>query len=136
MIKSKKLSKFKIIKHAFFNKIGGKSTGIFKSLNCGPGSSDKKVNIYKNLKIVQKKIKAENNKIILLNQIHSNKFHFIDKDVKTQSSKFIGDALITNKRKTPIAILTADCAPVLIFDKRINMIAAVHVGWKLSLIHI
>ena len=50
MIKSKKLSRFKNIEHAFFNRLGGKSKGIFKSLNCGPGSSDKKNNIQKNLK--------------------------------------------------------------------------------------
>lgn len=42
MIKSKKLNRFQNINHAFFNRIGGKSTGIFKSLNCGPGSADKK----------------------------------------------------------------------------------------------
>ena len=52
MIKSKKLSRFKDVEHAFFNKLGGKSTGIFKSLNCGPGSSDNKQDILKNLKIV------------------------------------------------------------------------------------
>ena len=39
---SKKLSKFKEIEHAFFNRLGGKSIGIYKSLNCGPGSFDNK----------------------------------------------------------------------------------------------
>ena len=48
MIKSKKLSKFKNIEHAFFNKLGGKSTGIFKSLNCGPGPTHNKKDILKN----------------------------------------------------------------------------------------
>ena len=52
MIKSKKLSKFKSIEHALFNRKGGKSTGIFKSLNCGPGSSDVKKNVINNLKVV------------------------------------------------------------------------------------
>ena len=42
MIKSKKLLKEKKISHGFFNKYGGKSNGIYKSLNCGPGSNDKK----------------------------------------------------------------------------------------------
>ena len=57
MIKSKKLSKIKIIKHGFFNKTGGKSKKIYKSLNCGPGSKDKPSNINKNLQIVKKKNK-------------------------------------------------------------------------------
>ena len=62
MIKSKKLSKLKNIKHGFFNSEGGYSKNIYKSLNCGPGSKDKRSNIKKNLQIVKKKIdeKAKN----------------------------------------------------------------------------
>ena len=129
MIKSKKLSKFKNIEHAFFNRLGGKSTGIFKSLNCGPGSSDNKKNILKNLETVSNKIKAKSKKIILLNQIHSNKFYYIGKNSKL-NNKLEGDALITDKRNLPIAVLTADCAPILIHDEKKKMIAAIHAGWK------
>ena len=129
MIKSKKLSNFKNIKHAFFNRLGGNSTGIFKSLNCGLGSSDTKKNILKNLKVVGNKIKTKHKKIILLQQIHSNKFHYIDKYSKL-NNKLEGDALITDQKKIPIAVLTADCAPILIYDDSKKMIAAVHVGWK------
>ena len=130
MIKSKKLSKFKSIEHAFFSRLGGKSTGIFKSLNCGMGSFDNKKNILKNLEIVSKKIKAKTKKIVLLNQIHSNKFHYINKSSKVNNRKFIGDALVTNKKNIPIAVLTADCAPILIYDESKEMIAAIHAGWK------
>ena len=42
MITSKKLKKLKGINHGFFNREGGKSCGIYKSLNCGLGSKDKK----------------------------------------------------------------------------------------------
>jgi polyphenol oxidase len=129
MIKSKKLSRFKNINHAFFNSLGGKSTGIYKSLNCGPGSLDKKKNIKKNLEIVCNKIKTRSNKIILLNQVHSNKFHFLGKHPK-HYDKFEGDALITDKKNLPIGILTADCAPILIYDEYKKMVAAIHAGWK------
>ena len=73
MIKSKKLQKFKNINHGFFNSTGGISSGIYKSLNCGIGSKDKKININKNLKKVCKKIKCTKNNLVLLNQIHSKK---------------------------------------------------------------
>jgi YfiH family protein len=66
----------------------------------------------------------------LLKQIHSNKFHFVDKNLKHKNYNFEGDALITNKKKFPIAILTADCAPILIYDEKEKMIAAIHAGWK------
>ncbi len=130
MIKSKKLSKFREIEHSFFNRLGGKSNGIYKSLNCGPGSFDNKKNILKNIAFVEKKIKSALSKIVLLNQIHSNKFYYIDKKSKLNHKKFTGDALITNKLNTPIAVLTADCAPILIFDKKNKTIAAIHAGWK------
>tara|TARA_B100000780_G_scaffold54418_1_gene34026 strand:- start:564 stop:1331 length:768 start_codon:yes stop_codon:yes gene_type:complete len=130
LIESKKLSKFKDIKHGFFNKLGGKSHGLYKSLNCGPGSSDNKKNVAHNLKIIIKKINPESKKIFLLNQTHSNKFHFINKKSKLISDKFNGDALITNKTGTLIAVLTADCAPILIHDKNNKMVAVIHAGWK------
>ncbi len=130
MIKSKKLSRFKEIEHYFFNRLGGKSDGIYKSLNCGLSSLDNKKNILKNLTVVRKKIKSKLNKIILLNQIHSNKFYYINKTSKLNHKKFVGDALITNKSNTPIAVLTADCAPILMFDNKKKIIAAVHAGWR------
>ena len=66
----------------------------------------------------------------MLNQIHSNKFYYIDKKTKINKNKFNGDALITNKSNIPIGVLTADCAPILIFDQKKKMIAAIHAGWK------
>ncbi len=126
MIKSKKLKKFKNIKHGFFNNLGGVSSGIYKSLNCGIGSSDRKINVIKNLKIVSKKISL-NNKLVLLNQLHSSKIHFIK---KLSKRKLLGDGLITGTRGIPIGILTADCAPILFFDPKKNIIGAVHSGWK------
>ena len=74
MIISKKLKKFSNIKHGFFDRKGGVSSGIYKSLNCGIGSHDKKKNVLKNLKIVTKKIGCSQKKLILLHQTHSNKF--------------------------------------------------------------
>jgi len=130
LIKSKKLSRFKDIEHSFFNRLGGKSKGIYKSLNCGTGSSDNKKNILKNLALVEKKIKSGLSKIVLLNQIHSNKFYYIDKSSKLNRKRFMGDALVTNKSNTPIAVLTADCAPILIFDNKNKTIAAIHAGWR------
>ncbi len=99
-------------------------------MNCGTGSSDIKKNILKNLKIVSNKINAKSKKIVLLNQIHSNKFYYIGKNSKLNNTKFNGDALVTDKRNLPIAVLTADCAPILIHDKNKKMIAAIHAGWK------
>ena len=129
MIKSKRLLKIKNIKHGFFNKIGGKSKKVYSSLNCGQGSNDNPSNVKKNLKIVTKKISKTAKNIFLVHQIHSNKFVYIDQKSKFKS-KPKADAIITNKKNFPIGILTADCVPLLICDKKKNFIAAIHAGWK------
>ncbi len=129
MIFSKKLSKFKDIKHGFFNRSGGKSYGIYKSLNCGIGSKDKKTSVIKNLDIVKKKICKNSKGIFLLHQIHSNRLIFLNKYPRNFKKKK-ADAVITKVSKLPIAVLTADCAPILIYDHKENMIAAIHAGWK------
>ena len=130
MIISKKLSKHKKISHGFFNRIGGKSKGIYKSLNCGPGSNDKKSKVKKNLQIVKNKICNGSKDIFLLNQIHSNKFVFIDKKFKYYKKRIKADAIITDQVKVPIAVLTADCVPILLYENTKNIIAAIHAGWK------
>ena len=129
MIQSKKLSKFLNIKHAFFNKKGGKSKGIYNSLNCGIGSLDLKKNVNSNLKIVSKKIGISSKKIILLRQSHSNKFYLV-KNLKYHNKKIKADALITSNKNIAIGVLTADCVPILIYDKNKKIVSAIHAGWK------
>ncbi len=130
MIKSKQLSKLKKISHGFFNRNGGKSNGIYKSLNCGVGSKDKRSKVKKNLKIVKDKICKKANNIFLVNQIHSNKFIFLNKNFKFSKKKIKADAIITDQKNLPIGVLTADCVPILLYDKKKNIIAAIHAGWK------
>ena len=129
MITSKKLIGEKI-SHGFFNRNGGKSSGIYKSLNCGLGSNDKRNKVKRNLKIVKNKINKNAKSIFLVNQIHSNKFIYVDKNFKFHKKQIKADAIITNQQYLPIAVLTADCAPLLLHDKKKNMIAAIHAGWK------
>ncbi len=128
MILSKKLLKHKSVKHCFLGMEGKKSKGIYKSLNSGGGSSNTKKNVIKNLKIACRKIGYTNENLILLHQVHSNKFFFINK--KRYKTKLVGDALITNKKKIILGILTADCAPIIIYDPKLKFISAIHAGWR------
>ena len=73
MFYSKKLKKFKGIKHCFFSRRGGFSKGLYRGLNCGRGSKDNKINILKNLTYVSQKIFVCKDKLILMNQSHSSK---------------------------------------------------------------
>ena len=130
MLTSNKLLKQKKIRHGFFDRSGGKSTGIYKSLNCGLGSNDKKNRVNENLNIVKRKLNIKSKNIFLLNQVHSNKIIFINKNNKFSKKKIKADAVITDQEKFPIAVLTADCVPILLYDNKKNMIAAIHAGWK------
>ena len=130
LLYSNKLYKFSNISHGFFDKKGGVSKGVYESLNCGTGSQDRKNNIKKNLQIVKKKIGVKSKNIFLVKQIHSNKFIFIGKNSNIKNRNINADAIITEKKNFPIAVLTADCVPLLIFDKKREMVAAIHAGWR------
>jgi len=65
--------------------------------------------------------------IISLKQIHSDRFHFLN---KKPDRDLIGDAIITNRSNILLTVKTADCLPILIFDSKKRIAAAVHVGWK------
>jgi len=127
LIKSKLLQKFNYIHHGFFDSKNGYSKGIYKSLNCGFGTKDKKININKNIQKVCKRIKCKKKNLVILKQVHSNKVHIINKILK---KKIEGDSLITKKKNIALGILTADCAPIFIVDYKKKIIAAVHSGWR------
>ena len=126
---SKKLQKFKNVKHCFFSRKNGVSDGLFKSLNCGLGSKDKKENVLRNLELVSEKINCKKGHLITLNQTHSSKVVFFNhkREVK---NKLLGDAIVTKIPNIGIGILTADCAPILLYEPKKKIIACVHSGWK------
>jgi len=127
MIISKLLKKNNLIAHGFFGIKGGVSNGIYKSLNCGLGSNDLKANIKKNINIVCKKIKCDPKDLITLKQIHSKKIFVVR---KINNKKLIGDGSFTNIAGIGLAVLTADCAPVIFFDRSEKFVGILHAGWK------
>ena len=127
MFFSSKLKKIESVKHCFFSRENGFSTGKYKSLNCGLGSNDKKENVIKNLELVSKKIGCQSNKIIFNNQIHSKKIFFFKKKFK---KRLKGDGSLTRTKGVALAVLTADCAPVIFVDIKKKIIGVAHAGWK------
>ncbi len=123
-----------IINIGFFTAKGGISKGVYSSLNCGKSTKDKKNDIYKNINIAIKSLNIENKKLKLINQIHSNKVFTIAK--KNFEKKFYGDGLITKDKNISLGVLTADCAPIFIFDRNKKIICCVHSGWKGALSNI
>ena len=129
MFYSKKLSQFRNLSHCFFSKKNGVSEGIYKSLNCGIGSNDKKENVKKNLFLVSKKMGVEKSDLILMHQTHSNNVIVVDEKNK-KNEKLVTDALVTDLEGIALAVLTADCVPIILYDKKNNIIGCIHAGWK------
>ena len=94
MFFSKKLEKFKNLKHCFFSRKNGVSKGYYKRLNCGLGSGDKKENVSKNLELVAKKITCSKESLITLNQKHTNQVIHFDSD-RSVRNKLTGDAIVS-----------------------------------------
>ena len=128
MFYSKKLKKFKGIKHCFFSRKGGFSKGLYRGLNCGRGSKDNKINILKNLAYVSQKFFVNKDKLILMNQSHGNKVIEIKKN--NYKKKINSDAMITKVRGLAIGVVTADCVPVIIYDLKNEIVGCIHAGWK------
>ena len=126
---SKKLKRFKNINHCFFSKNGGFSKGIYKSLNCGQGSSDSKSNINKNLNFVSKKVKIDKKKLALMYQTHSKKVITIN-NKNRNLKKFKSDALVTKIKGIALGVVTADCVPIIVCDIKSQIIGCIHAGWK------
>ena len=128
MFFSKKLKKFKEINHCFFSRKGGYSSGIFKGLNCGRGSKDNKIKVQKNLSYVSKKMFLNKNKLILMHQTHSNKVLEIKKN--NYKRRIYSDAIISQEKGLLLGVVTADCVPILLYEKRNKIIGCIHAGWK------
>ncbi len=128
MFYSKKFKKFKSVKHCFFSRKGGHSKGFYKGLNCGRGSGDKKKNILLNLKYVAKRMVVKNENLILMYQTHSNKV--IEIKENNLKKKIQSDAMITKLKGIALGVVTADCVPILIYDKNNDIIGCIHAGWR------
>ena len=117
-----------IVNLGFFTSKGGISKGDFNSLNCSKSNDDKKNNVSKNIKIALNALGIEKKRLKLINQIHSNKIFFINNN--NLNKDIYGDGLITENKNIALGILTADCAPIFIFDKKKSIVCCLHSGWK------
>lgn len=112
------------IAHGFFGCTGGVSTGIYESLNCGPGSNDDPQAVAQNRSRVAEALGAHS--LASLSQVHSAIVHVVT-DTQDRPQ---GDAMVTKTPGLALGILTADCAPVLFADAQAGVIGAAHAGWK------
>lgn len=111
------------VRHGFFTREGGASTGVYEGLNCGAGSSDQAEVVALNRARV-----ADAMGVAELAGVHQ--VHSADVVVADVNARENADALVTATPGVALTILTADCQPVLFSDPEASVVAAAHAGWK------
>ena len=117
-----------IVGHGFFGREGGVSSGVFQSLNAGPGSDDEAAHVAENRRRCMQALGLPERALVTLYQVHSP-------DVVTIKAPFDGpppkaDALVTTTPGLALGILTADCMPWLFVDPAERVIGAAHGCWR------
>ena len=119
------------IRHGFFTTNGGVSTGLYQSLNCGFGSNDDPALIAENRQRVANCLGFQPDQMFGLRQTHSASVVKIDSTTDASiDARAKADALITYDSGYALAILTADCVPVLFAAPEMGVIGAAHAGWR------
>ncbi|MEL7232721.1 MAG: peptidoglycan editing factor PgeF, partial [Pseudomonadota bacterium] len=120
-----KLSTLDGIRHGFFGREGGVSTGLYDSLNLGQGSGDSADAVELNRDRVREVIGASH--LLSCYQVHSPTVITVTKPWDERPE---GDAMVTQTPGLALCTLTADCVPVLFADEKACVIGAAHAGWK------
>ena len=106
------LAGLKGVRHGFFGRKGGVSTGLYASLNAGPGSNDDPAAVAQNREIIRKAMGAD--ALLSCHQVHSADVVHVTEAWDTDRPQ--ADAMVTTLPGFSLCILTADCTPVLFAD--------------------
>lgn len=115
------------IRHGFFTRTGGVSSGLYDSNNCAFGSNDDQKNVFENRMRCTEQLGMT--ALVGVYQQHTSNVVEVER-AWSHTAAPIADALVTRARGLALGILTADCAPVLLADAEAGVIAAAHAGWK------
>ena len=123
-----KLAALPGIRHAFFTRKGGVSTGLYDSLNVGRGSKDDPADVAENRRRAAAWFGAAPGTLLTCYQIHSPKV--LTADAAWGDDQPEADGVATARTGLVCGALSADCAPVLLADAKARVVAACHAGWK------
>ena len=117
------------IRHAFFTRAGGVSTGLYATLNGGVGSQDESGKVVENRARMAAALGVEPQRLLTAYQSHSPNV-IVAEAPWTTENRPQADAIVTRMRALAIGVTTADCGPVLFADPRAGVIGAAHAGWR------
>lgn len=120
--------------HGFSTRLGGVSEGIFESLNLGRlDLGDDPVRVQENWKIFGAACGIDTTRFVHGRQVHGNTVLIAsEEDARgiVERSPLEADGYVTNIPGLPLAVFTADCAPLLLHEPEAGVVAAIHCGWR------
>jgi YfiH family protein len=117
------------IRHAFFTREGGVSTGLYASLNGGVGSADNAAHVAENRARMAAALGVEQRCLVTAYQIHSPQVIVADEPWPADARPR-ADGIVTRTPALAIGVSTADCGPVLFAEPQARVIGAAHAGWR------
>lgn len=129
VLKDGSLAASSAVRHGFFTRLGGVSSGAYDSLNCGLGSADEPARVHENRARAMKRLGLPPEALVTARQVHSDRAQVVEEAWAGFDRPEL-DGLATRTRGLALGILTADCAPVLLADVEAGVIGAAHAGWR------
>jgi YfiH family protein len=117
------------VRHAFFTRRGGVSTGVYDSLNGGVGSRDAPEAVAENRARMAAALGLAPDRLVVPYQVHSAEAATISAPWAADSRPRC-DALVTATPGLALAVTGADCGMILFADAEARVIGAAHAGWK------
>ncbi|MCU6768558.1 peptidoglycan editing factor PgeF [Barnesiella propionica] len=135
-------STFKEIENFVTTRNGITEGDNYSAFNLSPYCGDNPARVKKNREQLASVLNITPDRLITPFQTHGNRIFCLDSNFfllnsENKEKQLLGiDSLITSCPRTAIAVSTADCVPVLLFDPVNKVIAAIHAGWRGTVSHI
>ena len=100
-----------------------------KGFTLSYSSSPDKNEVKENRRLLASAMGVEEHALFLPSQVHKTRIVHVSQ--QTSKDELMNtDALITKERGVCVAVMSADCVPILLFDRKNKVVAAVHAGWR------
>ena len=135
LIESPLLQEIRGLRHGFSTRKGGVSKEHLSSLNLGFNLGDEKEKVLENFRILGSLFEAKPEDFVLTQQTHSVNVRHVGREdrgkgIFRERNYTDVDALITNEEGVILTAFSADCVPILFYDKGHRAIASCHSGWR------
>ena len=117
------------LKHGFFTRNGGVSTGAFASLNCSLSGKDDAAAVRENRTRAAAALGLPHQALCGLTQVHGKRV-VVAEDAWPEDQRPEADGVVTRRAGLVLGIITGDCAPVLFADRSAGVIGGAHAGWR------